>query len=293
MKHFLKKIFIYGFLVFVAINLIAWLSLSSLQNSSFYKPSYLKYEIKEENFDYIVIGSSVGLTGLDTKLIDSIQKTKGINLSMDGTFLNSNHLMLQHFFALNKKTNYCILAVNPNDIANSKPKLNLNDYRFLPFINEDYVFEYYNKMENDNFKILSNSKYFPFLGVSLYNSELFYPSLLVAIHPKTHNRFDDNGNYAYVGNTVLEDKKIKKIIINWNNPYVEKIKNLCLKNKTKLIIYLAPKYKTEVENQNKKYEIINFTSEIVDSKMFYDSIHINESGRRQVSEKIAKTLIMK
>jgi hypothetical protein len=60
-----------------------------------------------------------------------------------------------------------------------------------------------------------------------------------------------------------------------------------------LIIYLAPKYKTQVENQNKKYEIINFASEIVDSKMFYDSIHINESGRRQVSEKIAKTLIMK
>ena len=293
MKAFLKKLIFYGFITFVTINLISWLSLYSLKNSSFYKPQFLKNEVVENQFDYIVIGSSLGLTGIDTKIIDSIQKTKGINLSMDGTFLSSNYLMLQHFYALNKKTKICILAVNPYDIANAKPKLNLNDYRFLPFVNEDYVYNYYKKLENNHFKILTNSNYFPFLGVSFYNSELFFPSILVALSPKLHNRFDQKGNYAYIGSTNLPIKKKLNTILKWKNPYIEKIQKLCDSNQTKLLVYIAPKFKTTVFNTNKKFQLINYSDAILDTKMFYDTIHINNFGRKLVSEKFAKELKMK
>ncbi|MEC4004397.1 hypothetical protein OX283_007000 [Flavobacterium sp. SUN052] len=291
MKRFVLHIFKYGLLVFIFLNVISWCSLFFLRNSSFYKPQFLSYEVKKATFDYIVIGSSIGLTTLDTALIDSLTNKKGINLSIDDTAISSNYLMLQHFFKQGKKTQFCILAISNWDLANKNPVLNNNDYRFLPFVSQDYVYNYYKNLEQGFFKPLTFSHYFPLFGVSYYNTEIFYPSLISALKPNKHNRFDQNGNYSYPDIGTIQPKKWSSIKLSWNNPFVEKIKKLCEINNTILVIYQAPIFKTKIVTNNLNYNFINNANVIKNDNYFFDDIHLNMYGRKEASTIFAKELL--
>lgn len=283
MNKFLYHIFKYGLLVFALLNTISWCSLYFLRNSSFYKPQFLTHEVKKSNFDYIIIGSSIGLTSLNTVLIDSLTNKKGLNLSIDDTAISSNYLMLQHFFNQGKKTKFCVLSISYWDLANKNPVLNNNDYRFLPFVSNDYVFNYYKSLEQGYFKPLTISHYLPLFGVGYYNSEIFYPSIICAINPNFRNRFDENGNYSYPNNGIVKFKKYNSITLTWNNPFVKKIKKLCDKNATTLLIYQSPTYKTKIINTNKNYNFINNANLLLNDSYFFDEIHLNQNGRREAS----------
>lgn len=288
MKKFLLHILKYGLIVFIGINAIAWLNLYFLRNSSFYKPSFLTHEVKQSHFDYVIIGSSIGLTTLDTKQIDSLTNKKGINLSIDDTAISSNYLMLQHFFKQGKKTQFCVLALSHWDLALEHPVLNNNDYRFLPFVSNDYVSDYYQNCEKGYFKPLTLSQYMPAIGVCYYNSEVFYTSIVAAIQPNKKNRFDENGNYFYPETAEVPEKELTAIELKWKNPYIQKISDLCKENNTQLIIYQAPIYKTTIINHNAKYPFINHSAILNDKLFFYDDIHVNYKGKNVSSALFAK-----
>ncbi len=288
MKKFLLHILKYGLIVFIGINAIAWLNLYFLRNSSFYKPSFLTHEVKQSHFDYVIIGSSIGLTTLDTKQIDSLTNKKGINLSIDDTAISSNYLMLQHFFKQGKKTQFCVLALSHWDLALEHPVLNNNDYRFLPFVSNDYVSDYYQNCEKGYFKPLTLSQYMPAIGVCYYNTEVFYTSIVAAIQPNKKNRFDENGNYFYPETAEVPEKELTSIELKWKNPYIQKISDLCKENNTQLIIYQAPIYKTTIINHNAKYPFINHSAILNDKLFFYDDIHVNYKGKNVSSALFAK-----
>ena len=197
MKKFLTKIALYTFFILLIGNGIAFLSLYVLGKSQLYKNQFVKNGVKETHFDYVVLGSSTGLTTLDTKLIDKTFNTSGLNISMDDTSLSSHYLMLQYFLSLGKTTDQLILCVTPGDLQNPVNELNNNDYRFLTEVQDTLVYNYYNRMEQGGLKVLTYSKFMPILGVSYYNNELFYPSLFAFLKPTKRNRFDDKGNYTY------------------------------------------------------------------------------------------------
>lgn len=289
MKRFLTKIFVYGFVIFVLLNIISFLSLFFLANSNFYKQQFVVNGVKEKSFDYVVLGSSTGLTTLDTKLIDSIAYTKGLNISMDDSSLNSHYLMLQHFYNSGKTTNKLVLAVRDHDMKDMNPQVGDNDYRFLPHIQNEDVF---NHFKNDNQESLMNvytiSKYFPLVGVSYFNTELFYPSLQAFIKPKYRNRFDDRGNYTYPISTpkVNQIKEIEQVVIDVKNPYFFKIHEFCKERNIDLIVYVSPVYKKEIVFDYDN--VINHSDLLQDSKYFYDNIHVNSIGRKECSIEFAK-----
>lgn len=290
MKKFLNKISFYGFIALILYNSIAWTSLWCLRNSSFYKTGFLAHEVKTKDFDYIVIGSSIGLASLNTSQIDRSIGSQGLNLSMDDTSLSSNYLMLQHFYHQDKKAKLCVLAINYWDISNPKPKMKVNDYRFLPFVREDYVFDYYSERESNGFKPLTWSYYLPMIGVSYYNTEIFYPSLIAFVKPEYKNRFDADGNYAFPTSSNLKYKKKIDELLSWNNPFLVKIKKLCDENNTQLIVYQAPNYDKRILNQNMEITFINHSDSIVSAKYFYDEVHLNNLGRKIESQVFAKEL---
>ncbi len=291
MKKFLIKIARYCLIVFVLINILSWGCLYFLRNSSFYKPEFLTHEIKDKSFDYIVIGSSIGLTSVDTKCIDSLDHVKGINLSIDDTSTSSNYLMLEHFYQQGGKANYCILSLSSWDLAVTHPRINNNDYRFLPFVSNDYVYHYYDSMEDGFFKPLTYSHYLPCLGVCYYNTEVFYPSLVTVCQPNKRNRFDDKGDYCYPSTGVVIKHKHKEVVLHWNNPFLNKIKALCQAHHTKLIVYQAPVVNTTIVNTNKSYNFINHSTLLQPQEGFYDEVHLDVNGRKIASTVLAKDLI--
>jgi hypothetical protein len=290
MQKFLKKIALYGLGAFLLVNVLAIAVLYGLRKSSFYKPSYVASHYAQKNLDYVVIGSSIGLTTLNTQRIDSLTGLQGFNLSIDDTSLSSNYLMLQHFFAQGKTAKNCILALSYWDADNAQPTLNNNDYRFLPFVNASYVHDYYAEMESGYFKPLTFSQYIPAIGVAYYNTELIVPSLLGMMQPQRKNRFDAHGDYAYPGEGISKNVPFKAVTVSWKNPFIQRIADLCAAHQTRLIVYQAPQYHTQVLMEHRDYRILNHSQYFTEAKYFYDAIHVNYRGRQAATDAVVKAI---
>jgi hypothetical protein len=286
MKKFLTKIVLYTFFILLIGNGIAWLSLYFIGKSNLYKPQFVKNGVKEKHFDYVVLGSSTGLTTLDTKLIDEKLKSNGLNISMDDSALSSHYLMLQFFYQQQKTTDYLVLAVTPWDLANENPVLNNNDYRFLSERNTKAVSEYYQSIPYEGFPVLKYATYFPLVGVSYYNTELFYPSLFTILKPEKRNRFDEKGNYSYPNLGAPFQAEATTTAMQFKNPYFKKIKDFCQKNGITLVLYQSPLYKNSVQVTTKDY-FVNHSDFISVDSLFYDNLHVNSLGRSQCSEDFA------
>ncbi|MDT0557355.1 hypothetical protein RM697_01765 [Ichthyenterobacterium sp. W332] len=243
-------------------------------------------------YDYIILGSSTGLTTINTIQIDSLIKTKGVNLSMDDTAMSTQYLMLQHFLVEGHTTKLCIISPSNSAYNTLHTKLNTNDYRFLSHIDRPYVYDYYEQFNDSESKILSVSKWLPFVGVGYYNAELFYPSLLSAIKPIRKNKFDEYGNYTYPNNTNAKNFITQKVNmdINFSNPYLNKILKLCNDNNIKLIYYISPMKDKSVKIKETYNSIINHSNVLKTSNLFYDNIHVTKQGREKCSSFLAKEL---
>jgi len=295
MLRFLKKIFLYGFVTVLILNFLAMASFYSLKRSNFYKPLFAKNIANEKKFDYVLLGSSMGLTTLNTKLIDSITGFKSVNLSMDDTALPTHFLMLKHFLKQGGKTKNVVLTVSPWDIANDKYKIGNNDYRFLPFIQISYVSDHFDTIKNDLIHPIPTSKYFPLYGFGYYNSEIFYPSLISLFKPRYRNRFDERGNYVYPTSKFnSKEYAINSYDFKIKNRYLFKLKELCKNNKINLIIYQSPIFKTYYKNLSNEENFINHI-DLLNShpEMFYDRIHVNAKGRKYVTLKFIEEIIVK
>lgn len=291
MGSFLKKTSFILIGVLLIANLLSYMSLWAMRQGNFYKPSFLVH-LKETKFDYIVLGASTGLTTLDTEVIDSINGTKGINLSVDDTSIASQYLMLQHFLAEGKSTKVCVLAPSVASYDLSQKALSANDYRFLPYVGRDYVSAYYESFSGTDASVLSKSAYVPMLGVSFYNAEVFYPSLISVMQPERRNRFNAHGNYTYpVQNTSYQDLKAQQsIALAFSNPSLKKIKALCDSQGIALICYLSPIKSQRVTKTSPGYQTINHTAVLKDGRYFFDEIHVNSAGRQLISAQFAKDL---
>jgi|TARA_R110000850_G_scaffold275701_1_gene415554 hypothetical protein len=286
MKKGLKQFIFYACVTLVIANGLAWGILYIHTKAAFYKPAFLTNQVLDSRFDYIILGSSIGLTTLNTFVIDSISQRKGINLSMDDTGLASQYLMLQHFLAENKETDYVILVLNSWEVMNTSGELSDNDYRFLPFVSRDYVYEHFVSLE-EGFPVLSGSKYLPFLGVGYYNTELVAPSVASLFNTTKRNRFDERGNYVYPTSGTPPEKKFSEITLQFRNPYLDKIQSLCEAHEITIILYQPPSYKTEVLNVNTQ-GYINHSSLLKDKMFFYDAMHVNAKGREAASIEFAE-----
>ena len=286
MRKFLLKLTKYGLLVLTLGNLIGWSGDFFLRKSSWFKPTFLVNNFKkEEKLDYFIIGSSRGLTSLNSIQIDNKLNTKGVNLSMDDTDLKTHVLMTKHFFEHGYKSDFCVLTLDHSNFENSQQKLGVNDFRFSPFISDNYVRDHFNSFENHILRPNFNSLYFPIIKYSYYNLQLVPSAIISIIYPKKRYRFDEKGNYTYPAtgttNSTYKVPEIKSVQI--SNPLVDTIKNICQKNGTKLIIYIAP-YKNEKLNLLKPQNTINHSGLIQNTSLFFDDIHVNSLGRKAATE---------
>lgn len=279
MRRFLKHslVFLGAFLILA--NGLSWMSLYFLRKSEFYKPSFALQKSKEK-LDYIVLGSSTGLTTLDTQIIDSITGLQGVNLSMDDTSMPMHTLMLEHFLAQGGKVSSCVLVFDAGQMNQQSIQKSGNAYRFFPFIQEDYVAAYFKATDNE---LLSRSEWLPMIGVGYYNAELFYPGLFSAVNPKRHNRFDAQGNYSYPNSGKPNNREVERIAFSLNSPGYKKIKALCQANNIELVLYHPPKFKSEVISNTPIGNFINHSQLLQDATFFYDHLHVNKKGRQLTS----------
>ena len=277
----LLKFSVWVALLFAVANGLAALSLFALSRSAFYKPSFLvnTFDTKEP-FAYIVLGSSRGLTTLDTKQIDSKLGIRGINLSVDDTSLPTHLLMAKHFFESGYHSDLVILALDSGSYENEYLARSTNDYRFLPFVNRPYVRHYFEKSKSSFFDSLSLSRYLPLFGVSYYNLETIGPSIIATLFPQKRNRFDSSGNLTYPKTKAPAASPNKKMVkLQLTNPQLTKLERYVNSHNAELILYTAPYQDIEIQCIDAYFNLINHSNLLKDANYFYDSIHVNKAGR--------------
>ncbi|MEB2777535.1 hypothetical protein SYJ56_19625 [Algoriphagus sp. D3-2-R+10] len=294
MKKFSSRILGYLTFLFILGNLVAFILQFFLSQSFFYKQNFIvNYLPNGSNFNYIIAGSSRGLTTLNTVEIDKELDLNGFNISLDDTGLPSQFVMIKHYFESGNTADYCVLTLDLGHMEESAQKINDNDYRFVSYSNRDYVWEYFKKYETGIIKPLTLSKFFPVIAFSYYNIELLWPAVLSIFKPKYHYRFDLNGNYSYPDLELPEqdsnfkwesiDKKIK-------NPILKEIELYLKRNNSKLVIYIAPYYGTKINIKNsEEFQVINHSASLPTSNYFFDYDHVNNAGKSKATELFIKS----
>ena len=293
MGKFLKYIVLWGLVFGMLAYVLSVGTLWALRKSAFYKPTFVVNAVKKSNFDYIILGASTGLTTLNTKLIDSLTGKQGINLAIDDSGLPNHYLMLQHFLASGKTTKFCVIVPVFDALDVEVNTQSDNDYRFLMFNHTRYVQDYYATLEpKEGLNVLKYSKWLPFLGVSYYSTELFFPSLVSLVNPHRHNRFDDRGNYTYSDNShSIPVSEIKEKSLAFKNPYIHKIEALCRQHGIQPIFYLAPHSYERVTYYQPERVIINHSQILENNGYFYDAMHVNTHGNIVASKRFSEAFM--
>jgi len=274
MKKFFFILLLFG--VFLSPYIIKQI----LKRSHIFKSTYIHNQIKNKTLDYVIIGSSRGLTTLNTNLIDYLTGLNGFNASTDGAGLGTNILMFHHLIQNNINFRNIILVLDPIGIDDERAQFSKNTYRFFPFCSEKYFNEEIKKFENT--KERSNflaSYYYPGFTLFENNTVLFPSSLKALINPRSRNRFDEKGNYSY---PMI--KKASKLItfdtitFNKYGKLFEDFQKTCETNNINLYTYIAP-----IEGHYLKVpatkNLINHSNLFNNSKFFADELHVNPIGR--------------
>ncbi|NVJ86782.1 MAG: hypothetical protein HWE15_10790 [Algoriphagus sp.] len=295
MKKFLIQLSKYFLIIALIANLLALMSNFLLKRSSIFKASFLVNNFEpEQAFDYFIIGSSRGLTSIGSEEIDQKLTTKGINLSQDDTGLPSQLLMAKHFFESGFQSSYCILVLDEPDFEHSSMQINDNDYRMAPYLQREYIYDYFRKRERGIIRPYTLGKYVPAVLYAYYNTELFIPSLFTLFRPNYRHRFDKYGNYTYPDNQLnTQNELLKPIQIqkNISNPLLHTFEEYLRAKGCQLILYVAPYQGRELIIQNEfDIPLINHSSILLENSDFYDPIHLNNKGKIVASSFLAEEL---
>ena len=280
-------------LLIVLIILIPVHGVYVLRNSAFFKPTYVTTHLKEKSIDYVVLGSSRGLTTLDTKVLDSVWGTNGFNASLDGQNILGGVMMLEHLLANNTKFRACILSLDIGDVGKGFDQPSSNSYRWISYINSGYISKYFKEFNDTPSKLISTSRIWPGFGF-WYNNKKLVPAYLFSLYNnKARNKYDSLGNFSYPVRSNASKtlkKKEGKIHLELKGLAFEKIKTICEENNIQLIVYVAPYYGKKITFSESDI-LVNHSALFLDAdSLFYDDIHVNSQGRYLASLKLADSL---
>lgn len=298
MGRFLIQIGKYFLITLILANALALLSQYSLLHSSIFKATFLINNFDPGvEFDYIISGSSRGLTSIGSKEIDQLISTNGINLSQDDTGLPSHIIMAKHFFESGYRSRHCILVLDDSHFENSSKEINDNDYRLAPFLHKPYIYSYFKEKEKGIMRPYTYGRFMPAILYGHYNTELFFPSLFTLIKPSYRHRFDSFGNYTYPekageNSSAYEDEfKVSKKPVTISNPMITEFKEYLKEHNCELVIYIAPYQNMDIIIENElDIPIINHSSALQDKILFYDPIHLNHLGMKEASLLLSQSL---
>ena len=298
MSKFLKKFFLFIILVLVIAKGLEMIITHSFLQSDYYKPLWLN-KIKNQNFDYVLLGNSRVYSTIDVGEIKESAHLNGINLGLDGSNFASQLLMLKIFYENNNQTKEVLLQVDPTVYA-ADDNDSFATYNFLPLLEKKYVFEHYKALGYEYFIY----KYIPLVKYARFNFKWSIENLVKLKLNQWKPPYDQYGSYLHDGKfrgdslQYFDNKTLPK-----KNIYLAKIIHFCQEKNIALSFFTAPYVDYDIEN---KRVIDNFNRRIVDYGIpyynyhnllrknyneFYDNNHINTKGVVIFNKKIESILI--
>lgn len=303
MKRFIIKISVYAGMLVAFLVIYALFCENLFKNNDYYlgnSKRYWQLSQKDQEVDYLVLGSSRAYGSLDVSLLDSIIGKKGINLGLNGSGFTENFVTLKLFLENGNKADFVFLQVDPYSLMSDRSFSNsFHSYAYLPFWDKDK--EIKNVLHANNPILKKWPFYPPLLAYFIYNN--YYSPYNVYKGLKNNGEFCgydfdcSNGNKRFNVSTQNKEINGEEILIEPNSNdilYYEKILNLAEENNMEIISYMAPTLDNFPNYDSiEVLRSINYkTSDSINKSRFYsDATHMNESGRRIFTSRFGEFLL--
>jgi hypothetical protein len=288
----MKKFFVKSLKLALILYLIFWL-LDAGFTYIFQKGNYTKIQwlakVKEQQYDYVIHGNSRAYTTVDIGKVNKSTGKKGINISVDGSSITDQYLMLKLFLSQRNKVKTMYLQVDPFS-SNTEQIFDFAIPKFFPYLKNDIVFDHFKRFGYEWYAY----RYIPFYRYAKYNTLWGAHEVLNDAFGLLPQDFDQYGDYFYPdvnykGPDTLRDLTFE---LNARYKYLFQIINLCRSANIKLILFTAPvadiriddKYKANIlafkeKMRNLGVQYYNFGDLYGnDPRYFYNEIHITKAG---------------
>ncbi len=288
MKQFIKKCTFFLGLVLL-LNILYIIILLSF-SPGFKKVNEIS-KLKNSKLDLIVLGNSMALDGIDAEYLTK-NNIKTFNLSVAGNHISTSLMILENYLKHNQKPKTVMLCLS-SSIGNSY----LNK---IPFSNPEVDFFYKPSIKKN------------IINPPLFNFQWLAIDLIKIIISKDHRNAklilgQWQTNKVIPDNSVYNKKVTKQV--DYKNPYLLKIVNLCQKENIKIVLIELPganKNRDELPfintitllngSKHMLYNLNNFqiSSKIIDSNSdWLAPDHLNKNGAKKITTFIFEEEILK
>jgi len=286
MSKFLQK---FGWFLALVILLNLMYLLVLVLFSPGFKKIYQISQIRNQKFEVLALGNSLALDGIDAEYLTK-NGINTYNLAVAGSHVATSLLILEDYLKHNQKPKLVIVGLSA---AYGKAYLNK-----VPFNNPEVEFFYHpNWKENITNPPLMN---FQWLSVDLLKiiiSKDHRNATLVKGQWKTKKTIPDNTVYKGNSNSVID----------YTDPYLSKIVDLCRKNRINIILTELPGsnntrndlpfvYEATLKD-NTKFPVFNLnnyaiSSGIIDSSKDWLGVnHLNQFGGEKITRYLLENVI--
>ncbi|WP_187261808.1 hypothetical protein [Pontibacter beigongshangensis] len=302
----MKRILLNAFTILVILYGIFWV-LDEIFTSTFQAGNYTKtqwlYKMQDQEFDYAIHGSSRAYTTINIEEIENETNLRGINISVDGSNITDQYLMLKLFLEHNNKIDHLYLQVDPWS-ANDEYVQRFSIPKFFPYIKEKAVFDHFKTFGADWYAY----RYIPFYRYARYNTIWGVHQFFNDAFNLVPQDFDKHGGYFYNSVAYTGDSlKLRKLAFKLDGEYkyLNQIIALCHENNIRLTLFTSPVSDILID-EDYKHNVAAFTSMMREQgveyvnygdiygneiKMFTDAIHLNKYGVKDFTQRIKADLL--
>lgn len=300
MKHFIKKLFVYIFILLSFITIYGLLCEYLYSGKDLYPGTSKRYwqlSLHNRTYDYAVLGSSRAFSSVDVNMLDSITAQKGINLGLDGSGFKENYITLKLFLLNKNHIKNIYLQVDPYSLMSQKSFSNaFHAYAYLPYWDKDQNIE--NILQDEVPYIKKLPFYFPYLSYFIYNN--YYSPVQIVKSFLREDEFCRNPEYNCANGNKIFDKIYGrynpsqkkgdhlKLAINQSDLfYYKKIIKLAKENNITLQFFTAPaldyfdqEFKSHLDGLKPQSYFESKDNWKKHPEFFANHSHLNYNGRK-------------
>ncbi len=286
MIYFIKKI-----LIFIVSFLVVLFILDNTFTQVYTKSKVIRNKIqfvfkeKEKNYDYSFLGSSRVAWNINTKLIDSICKTKSINLGIEAQPLSETFLTLQLLIDNDFKVKKYFIQIDQSGITKEVKKSFIGASYLMPYIGNVKVKNYFKKYDNQFYL----NYYFPFYRYINYSPKIGFEEFMKTLKGK---KTKESGFLQFsIKDTIAEtfsfskEYKVNNELLNEMNKYIED-------NDLNVVFFTAPYYnpqnKLSFQKKLENYYVKYYIDSISKKEFFKDAVHLNYLGVKKFSKMLIR-----
>lgn len=296
MNKFLKKLFFLSALMY----LVFWIldiGFTYVFQEGYYTKIQWLYKKNNEKYHFAVHGNSRAYTTIDIAAIEAETGKKGINISVDGSSIPDQYIMLKIFLQHHNSMEKLYLQVDPFS-SETEQIFDFAVPKFFPYIKEEVVFEHFKQFGPEWYAY----RYLPFYRYAKYNTLWGLHEVLIDKFHILDQDFDEYGDYFYPNIVYKGPEKLRTLEFNLRNNFrfLNEIIQLCKQHNIELVLFTAPI--ADIDLNSDYYKNISGFQELMrlkgiqyhnygdlyknDPSLFYNEIHINKNGAEDFTKKI-------